>query len=247
MPVHDWTRVFAGAFHDFHYAWVAEIRKALNGGLLPSDYYAMAEQVTGPGNPDVLTLQTHQPRPTSLPPPSAGAVALLDESPPAVRYTSAAAEAGRYARQARRLAVRHASDHRVVAVVEVVSPGNKAARAEFRAFVDKSVSLLAAGVHLLVLDLFPPGKRDPTGPHDAIWGEFADEPYSPPADKPLTLAAYSAGDVKRAFVNPVGVGDPLPDMPLFLTPDRYVRVPLEATYRLAWDSFPWPWQQAVSG
>ena len=35
MPVHDWTRVEAGIFHAFHVAWVPEIQKALNGGLLP--------------------------------------------------------------------------------------------------------------------------------------------------------------------------------------------------------------------
>ena len=47
MPVHDWTRVSAGTFHDFHCAWIAEIRKALNDGRLPKDYYAQAEQVAG--------------------------------------------------------------------------------------------------------------------------------------------------------------------------------------------------------
>src|SRR4051794_37951305 len=40
MPLHDWTRVEAGIFHDFHNAWVVELRTALNGGLLPPDYYA---------------------------------------------------------------------------------------------------------------------------------------------------------------------------------------------------------------
>ncbi len=25
MPVHDWTRVSDGTFHDFHYSWVLEI------------------------------------------------------------------------------------------------------------------------------------------------------------------------------------------------------------------------------
>jgi hypothetical protein len=28
MPIHDWTRVDAGIFHDFHLAWIAEIREA---------------------------------------------------------------------------------------------------------------------------------------------------------------------------------------------------------------------------
>jgi len=40
MPMHDWTRVSAGTFHDFHCSWIAELKKTLNGGLLPPDYYA---------------------------------------------------------------------------------------------------------------------------------------------------------------------------------------------------------------
>ncbi len=57
MPIHDWTRVSAGTFHDFHTAWIAELRRALNGGVLPEGYYAMAEQVANQVIPDVLTLQ----------------------------------------------------------------------------------------------------------------------------------------------------------------------------------------------
>ena len=57
MPIHDWTRVGAGTWHDFHLAWIAEIRNVLNEGLLPQDYYAQAEQIAGPLGPDVLTLQ----------------------------------------------------------------------------------------------------------------------------------------------------------------------------------------------
>ena len=58
MSVHDWTRVSAGTFHDFHYSWVLELKRALKRGLLPRGYYVMAEQVSGDiGAPDVLTLQ----------------------------------------------------------------------------------------------------------------------------------------------------------------------------------------------
>ena len=35
MPVHDWTRVDAGVFHDFHNVWIAFLRNALNSGVLP--------------------------------------------------------------------------------------------------------------------------------------------------------------------------------------------------------------------
>src|SRR6266478_2118611 len=57
MPVHDWTRVNAGTFHDFHSAWIIHLKEALNDGLLPEGYYAMAEQHAGRVIADVLTLQ----------------------------------------------------------------------------------------------------------------------------------------------------------------------------------------------
>ena len=41
MPVHDWTRVDAGLFHDFHQSWSVEIKNAPNAGLLPKGYYAL--------------------------------------------------------------------------------------------------------------------------------------------------------------------------------------------------------------
>src|SRR5262245_29859786 len=49
--------------------------------------------------------------------------------------------------------------------------------------------------HLLVIDLLPPTPRDPHGMHKAIWDEIEEEPFELPPDKPLTLAAYVAGDL----------------------------------------------------
>ena len=98
--------------------------------------------------------------------------------------------------------------------------------------------LLRRGVHLLIVDLFPPSVRDPHGIHKAIWDQFKEEPFDLPANQPLTLAAYSAGSEKVAYVENVGLGDMLPDMPIFLTPDQYVQCPLEATYMVAWGVFP---------
>src|SRR5260370_27244079 len=57
MPVRDWTRVIAGIFHHFHHGWIEEIARALNRGVLPPEYYALAEQVAGGLGPDVLTLE----------------------------------------------------------------------------------------------------------------------------------------------------------------------------------------------
>jgi hypothetical protein len=57
MPIHDWTRVPAYVDHDFHTGWLVAIRRVLNSGVLPSGYYARAEQTTRAMGPDILTLQ----------------------------------------------------------------------------------------------------------------------------------------------------------------------------------------------
>src|SRR5947209_20587694 len=83
MPVHDWTRVSDGTFHDFHYSWVLEIKRALKRGILPKGYYVMAEQFGGDlVAPDVLTLQASETEPESE--GSLSGTATLTESPPAV-------------------------------------------------------------------------------------------------------------------------------------------------------------------
>ena len=126
----------------------------------------------------------------------------------------------------------------LIAVIEIVSPGNKDNTNGLQAFIRKAGKLLRRGVHLLVVDLFPPSVRDPHGIHKAIWDQFKEEPFELPPDMPLTLAAYAAGPEKVAYVENVAIGDPLPDMPIFLTPDHYVLCPLEASYQVTWSVFP---------
>ena len=244
MPVHDWTRVDAGIFHDFHHTWITEIKRALNRGLLPAEYYALAEQIAGGLGPDVLTLQ----RPAVGPPPPGdptGGVALA-ASPPRV-WHRLRAEPDLYAAKAKAVVIRHKSHHQVIAIVEIVSPGNKNSRHGLRALVDKAVEMLRAGVHLLILDLFPPGPRDPQGIHKAIWDEFIDNEFVLPEDRRLTLAAYSGGPFPETFVEPTAVGLHLPEMPLFLSPEVYVPVPLEATYEAAWSDVPSFWRNVLTG
>jgi hypothetical protein len=112
----------------------------------------------------------------------------------------------------------------------------------FEDFLRKAAEFLSCQVHLLILDLQPTTPRDPQGIHGAIWDEVAGQEYVRPTDKPLTLAAYESGSGVRAFVEPIGVGDTLIDMPLFLDPGRYVAVPLEETYQLAFESVPRRWR-----
>jgi hypothetical protein len=244
MPIHDWSRVQAGIFHHFHHSWIEEIKRALNRELLPSDNYALVEQLGSGLGLDVLTLQG----PTRNTPEGsvgAGCVALAD-SPPKVRFRQRK-EVDQYADKAKVVAVRHASDHRVVAMVEVVSPGNKSTRAAVRRFVEKADEMLKRGVHLLILDLFQSGPRDPQGLHKLIWDEVSENDFALPPQTPLTLAAYIGYPCPEAFVEPVSVGAALPNMPLFLTPDLYVPLPLETTYQAAWQAVPAFWRDVVEG
>lgn len=241
MPIHDWTKVDAGIFHHFHHNWITRISDALNDGLLPPDYYALAEQVTRPFGPDVLTLQANG-RNGGGEKKSAGTVALL-ETPPKVRVVQKS-EADLYAKKANHIAIRHSSDDRIVAMIEIISPGNKSSRHAVDDFLDKVWSLIDQGVHLLLLDLFPPSSRDPQGIHGLIWGDHASVP---PLDQPLTLAAYNASIPRQAYVEPTAVGASLIDMPLFLDEGHYVPVPLEATYNLAWHGVPERWKAVLVG
>jgi hypothetical protein len=229
MPIHDWTRLEAGDFHDFHQCWVVGIRNALNSGLLPPDYMAMAEQVTGRPIPDVVALQAREPK------GEPGGIAVAT-APPTARVI-ARFERINYAKRADRVVIRHRRG-KVVAIIEIVSPGNKESRNAIRSFVEKAADILNQGVHLLVVDLFPPTTRDPYGIHKAIWDEFADEPFEAPPGKPLIVASFLAGEDPTAYVESVGVGDSLPSLPIFLSETRYIPAPLEATYLQAWAVFP---------
>jgi hypothetical protein len=233
MPVHDWTRVDAGLFHAFHQRWISALCDALNSGVLPRDYFALPEQnIRGP-IPDVLAL--HLSGGGEGPSNGTGGLAVAT-TPPRTRLVRRS-EVDPYAEKANRITVRHRHGD-VVAVIEIVSPGNKGSQAEFRATVEKAADLISQGIHLLVIDLFPPTKRDPQGIPKAIWEQFEDEDFELPSDKPLTLAAYDAGPPRVAYLEPVAVGDVLPDMPLFLKPEVYVLAPLEATYQTTWSVFP---------
>src|SRR5207244_2938567 len=112
-------------------------------------------------------------------------------------------------------------------------------------FVEKAADMLDKQVHLLLVDLFPPGRRDPQGIHGAIWEEVAGREYTAPTDKPLTLASYESGPSVRAYVVHAAVGDQLADMPLFLEPGAQVPIPLEATYQTAFAAVPRRWQRVL--
>lgn len=243
MPIHDWTRVESGLFHEFYQSWSVRIKDALNGGRMPKGYYALVEPKVHGLEPDVIAVETGPSRKSKRDEPSGG-LALAD--PPRTKLIAAIErDSANYARRANRIVVRHHLG-RVVAVIEIVSPGNKDSKSALAAFVQKAVAFLNAGVNLLIVDLFPPSRRDPQGVHKAIFDEFQDLPFELPAGKPLTLVSYRAIENLTAYIEPVAFGDAMPDMSVYLTPDEHVRVPFASTYDATWAVCPEPIRDLVN-
>ena len=94
MPIHDWTRVSSGTFHDFHQGWTIEIRNTLNSGVLPDGYYAIADQrVSGP-EPDIIALWLRRPEPR-------GGLVVAETPPHIKRAARVETETSLYARKVR--------------------------------------------------------------------------------------------------------------------------------------------------
>jgi hypothetical protein len=249
MPMHDWTRVTAGTFHDFHNSWITHLKEALNAGLLPKPFYALGEQRAGEAGTDVLALRETNGDVSSLEPGASdnGMVAVA-EAPPRVHLAQEASlEAAFYLAKRRTLVIRHATGDRIVALVEIVSPANKHNHASLEDFVAKVMSALKEGIHVMVIDPFPPTRHDPQGLHGLLWEELGEPHYEPPVDRPLGMVSYCAKSPISAYIEPTRVGLPLTEMPLFLTNTHYIRTPLEATYMQAWAGVPERWRRVIEG
>ncbi len=242
MPMHDWTRVDAGIFHAFHHDWITEIARSLNRGLLPVEYYALAEQQAAGFGPDILTLQSPSYDNGDAP---SGVTTTLTQTAPKTRFTAEIPDSEFYRRKKSSIAIRHVSGDRFVALLEIVSPGNKSSKKALQALVTKACEFMEHRIHLLIIDPLPPTRRDPNGIHAAIWEEVQDDAFELPKDKRLTFVAYACGLSTRAYIEPMAVGDLLPDMPLFVEPENHVLVPLEITYQAAFAGLPERWRKVL--
>ena len=256
MPLHDWTRVTAGTFHDFHSAWITFLRQSLNGGLLPPDYYAMGEQVAGSIHPDVLTLREadaitaetadfDQSHDDPLAPGGGTAVLSIEAAPPRVALTQRLDELADAARRQRRVVIRHTPGDDIVAIIEIVSPSNRHNAANVASLVDKITGAVRDGVHAVLIDLFPADRLAPAGVHSLIWSSLGGGGYTPPTGRDRIGVSYEAADFAEAYVQPLALDDPLPPLPLFLKPGHYVPLPLAETYDQAYEGFPRRFKRSI--
>jgi len=122
---------------------------------------------------------------------------------------------------------------RLVAAIEIVSPGNKDRPESRQAFVSQCSARLQQRVCVSIVDLV-------TTRNFNLFGELmeqagqADPIFSPtaPATYAVTCRGYKAQDRPRfeAWAYPLSVGAPLPTMPIWLAEDLAVSLDLEASY-----------------
>ena len=197
MPLHDWSRIPSGLFHHFHQDWSIEITRMLNRGRLPKGLSALVEQRAGPKEPDVLAIEDRVQRKSGS--EESGVLATMER--PVTRIVRRTTKQI-YATRANRIVIRHRLG-RIVAVIEIVSPGSKDSRAALGNFVDKTIDFLRKGIHVLIVDLFPPTPRDPFGIHKAIWDQITEEDFQLSEGKDRILVSYDGAEEKTAYIETV--------------------------------------------
>ncbi len=254
VAIHDWTRVDAGTWHSFHGAWLAEFRRVLNTGALPDGFYADMEKPESGYVPDVVTLEEASSEIMADVPDEGGGSegggggTAVAAAPPATALRLQSSNAEWYATRRRPLGIRHENGDRLVALIELVSPGNKHSAKHVAKFTTKVADALASRVHVSVIDLFPP--RRPDGPGGLV-GACADaagfDSFDLPDAKPLCIGAFEATEPVQLYADPLAAGDALPDLPVFLRAGWYVNVPLASTYAAAWAGTPRRWRDVITG
>jgi hypothetical protein len=250
MPVHDWTKVEAGIFHDFRLSWVVRISQALNSGVLPASHYSLLDRPPATRAPLSDELDSVDDRSFDRLERLGKSAFSIRERPPRVRFDEPV-DVETYARIADRSAVFQQENDRVVAYIDIVSPGTKGSPMERDRFFQRLDEALEHCCHLLVIDVLPPGPHDPRGMHAAFWECSHGSSHGCTSEEPIGVAAYRVEiDSERlliphAYFEPLKSGAPLPDMPLFLSETDYVEVPLEQTYQEAWNRVPNRWKPVI--
>ena len=203
MLIHDWTRVDAGVWHDFHLGWSVEIKRVLNGGLLPVAYYAQVKPQASRHAADIFAPE--RPSGKGNRSDDDDGVMLTAVTPPRLNVERRADAVAAYAAKRRTIAVRHSNGDRTVALIEIVSPGNKDRATAVEAFVAKAAAATEAGINLVVVDLFPPRRADGSL---GLVGQVAEaagfEPLAAVEGRPLWVAGIDAGRPGRAVRRAAG-------------------------------------------
>jgi hypothetical protein len=217
-------------WESFHVAWAAEIVAWLNQRL-PRRYFATMYTHLGPEIAADVAEFERDPSPEDVPPNGAsnGGVAVETWAPP----TTALAMPAVFPDDLEVRVHDRERDFKVVAVVELVSPGNKDRPETRRAFAIKCAAYLERGIGVVTVDIV-------TSRHFNLHNELVQllrvsDQFLMAEDALLYAVAYRPA--RRNDTNqidlwpiPLAVGNPLPLLPLALRGTRAMPLDLDATY-----------------
>jgi hypothetical protein len=222
------------SWEGFHGQWPAIIVGALNR-ILPRRYEAEPRVHLGAyAEIDVTAFEVEEPAsfaPATGLGENSGGVAAAVWAPAQPTFAAAAELPDQYEYEVRVYDSKR--NRRLVAAVEIVSPANKDRPENRRAFVGKCAALLHERVSVAIVDIV-------TTRHCNLYGELLEfigqeDPSLGMEPPPLYAAACRwtrQGDVLRieVWAHALALGQPLPTLPLWLTPDLAVPLELEASY-----------------
>jgi hypothetical protein len=219
-PTHSWE--------SFHNRWANALADMLDG-TLPGRFFAeVSLHVGGQVAADVAEFE--------VPPAEAGAangpaggVAVQTWAPPAAVQTVPMV----FPDDIEVRVFDQRGGARLAAVIELVSPANKDRSETRRAFAAKCAAYLQRGVGLLVADIVTARGGNLHSEVMALLGHA--QVVGLPPDAGLYAAAYrpahrGGADLLDVWAEALGVGRPLPTLPLALRGAFAVPVDLEATY-----------------
>jgi hypothetical protein len=227
---------------DFHDRFAAQMSADLNG-LLPIPYYARLEMrpevgIVEDGGytrrivPDVTVVRHPQPQ------PGAGGVAVMDRPKAALSRSFTVTVHAEPIRHAF-VEIRDPSrGHKLITLIEIVSPSNKRPGPDRRAYLQKKREVLDSDANLVEIDLLRDGER-------LLANLYLDEAINqlnpPPAYLVLINRAWPrVGDAMDYEVFPVVLTEALPCIPVPLRQGQ-AEVPLDLQYAFqrAYDGGPY--------
>ena len=239
MPLHDHCQEplsNTAPWPGLHTIWAGAITTHLNQKSLPTGYYAIPHIHIGPDlQVDVAALEDEQHVAASNGDSEDGGVATAvwaSPAPPLILKTDLADL------DVAEIKVLERKGFRLAAAVELISPANKDSPESRTAFVSKIASYLQQHVGVVIIDVIT---ERPQNLHNALLDLLdlaEDEKALLTSD--LYAAAYRAvGKRKRARLEvwPIvlGIGSPLPVLPLWIDVDQAIPLDLETTYMTAFN------------
>jgi hypothetical protein len=226
MPLYDhfhppWS--VQRPWEGFHGAWAAAIAFHLNSGVLPTEYFAMPVlEVQGRVEIDVGTFQ-------EVARSDANRVSVWAPPQPTLTVPLEAAAPDSIEVQV----LRNFGGPQLRAAIELVSPGNKDRASTRHAFATKCANHLRRGVSVIVVDIVTERLANL---HADIMNAL-ERIEEPPWESPTHLYAVSyrgvlAAEHSRveAWPQVLNIGEPLPELPMWLEVDLVVPLRLEESY-----------------